>query len=116
MKISDKQLITILSECASTCHYCSIACLDEPHVNQLTNCIKLDMDCAEICEVAASFISRSSGHVKHLLKECIELCQLCAGECEKHEHMEHCKKCAESCRKCADACKKFTSTVFAAQA
>lgn len=114
MKISDKQLITLLSECASACHHCSVACLDEPDVQKLTTCIKLDMDCAQICEVSVSYISRASEQVKHLLKECSEICRLCAEECEKHDHMDHCKKCAEACHKCAEACKKYTASIFAA--
>jgi hypothetical protein len=116
MKISDNQLIAILSECASTCHHCSIACLEETQVHMLVNCIRLDMDCAQICEVAAAFISRSSKHAKHILKECLEICIQCENECRKHEHMEHCKRCADSCHKCADACRKYTSSVFEAQA
>lgn len=116
MKLSDKQLIILLAECASACHHCSVACLDEKDVKMLVNCIKLDMDCAHVCEVAASFLSRNSKHLRHILKECAEICMDCADECEKHEHMEHCKKCADACRKCADACKKYTSSIFAAHA
>jgi hypothetical protein len=28
----------------------------------------------------------------------------CAEECEKHAHMDHCRKCAEACRHCAEVC------------
>ena len=67
-------------------------------------CIKLDMDCAQICEITAAFISRGSDHAEHLKKECAEICRKCAEECGKHSHHEHCRECAEACRKCAEAC------------
>lgn len=112
MKTSDKQLITILAECASACHHCSTECLNERDVTLVAGCIKSDLDCAAICEVTAAFISRNSLHSKHLLHECVEICLECAEQCAKHEHMEHCRKCAEVCKKCADACKKASSTLF----
>jgi hypothetical protein len=112
MKLSEKQLLALLAECAHACHHCSTACLREEDVKMMATCIKLDMDCAQICELTAAFVSRGSDHAKHALKECAEICSKCADECEKHEHMEHCKKCADACRKCADACRKAASPVF----
>ena len=112
MKTNDKQLITVLAECASACHHCSTACLEEYDVKMMANCIKLDLDCAAICEISAAFVSRNSEHAKNLLQECVEICNKCAIECSKHEHMEHCKRCAETCRKCADICKKASNTLF----
>ena len=75
----------------------------------LAKCIKLDIDCADICTLTASLIARSSEHGKHLLKECAEVCNACAEECEKHAQMgmEHCKTCAEACRRCAEECKNI---------
>lgn len=101
-----KELLMALSQCAIACSYCAAACLDEQDVHMLTRCIKLDMDCAEVCTVTASFVARGSAHAQHLLKECAEICEACAVECEKHaaHGMEHCRACAEACRKCAEAC------------
>jgi hypothetical protein len=97
-------IIVTLNYCASECSKCAIACLGEEDVAMMANCIKLDLDCAEICKTVASFASRSSIHAQHLMKECIEICKACASECEKHSHFEHCKKCAEVCRICIDEC------------
>ncbi|HKC67314.1 MAG TPA: four-helix bundle copper-binding protein [Bacteroidia bacterium] len=97
-------LLTILADCASACNYCSTACLAEEDVKKMADCIKLDMDCTEICRITASFIARGSDHAKHLLKECAEICTKCAEECGKHK-TKHCQECAEACRKCAEACK-----------
>lgn len=105
MTPSNTQLLHLLAECAAACNHCSTACLEEKEVQMLTTCIKLDMDCAQICTVAAAFIARGSAHAAHILKECAEICTLCAEECAKHTHMEHCKRCAEACSRCAEACK-----------
>lgn len=103
---NQKELINMLNECAVECNYCTAACLEEQDVKMLAKCIKLEIDCAEICRLASSFLARGSEHAEHILKECAEVCEACAKECEKHSHMEHCKKCAEACRRCAEACQQ----------
>ena len=102
----NKELLNTLNNCAAECNHCAAACLDEQDVKMLANCIKLDIDCAEICTLAAGFVARGSTHAAHILAECAEICNACADECEKHaQHgMQHCKDCAEACRKCAEAC------------
>ncbi|MDF2448360.1 MAG: ferredoxin [Bacteroidota bacterium] len=98
-------LLETLAECSAECQRCLTACLNEPDVNMMAECIKLDMDCAQFCSVTAAFVARRSDHAIHLLNECAEICMKCAEECGKHE-VSHCQKCAEVCRKCADACRK----------
>lgn len=100
------ELIAALGECAMECSHCVAACLKEEDVKMMERCIRLDLDCAEICQLAARWIARGSEHANHLLKECMEICDACADECEKHSDMEHCRECAEACRNCAEECKK----------
>ena len=103
---TNEAVINALNECAAACNHCFSGCLSEKDVAAMVGCIKLDRDCADICQTVSSFPSRGSEHGKHLLKECIEICEKCAVECEKHaQHHDHCKQCAEACRRCADACK-----------
>jgi len=98
-------LLETLNKCVAECNHCSTACLDEENVKMLSKCIKLDLDCADICALTATLLARGSQHAKHLLKECAEVCTACAEECEKHaQHHDHCKTCAEACRECANAC------------
>lgn len=101
---TNKALLDTLKDCEAECNHCTIACLEEQDIQMLATCIKLDIDCAEICRTTASFIERGSEHADHLLKACAEICEACAEECEKHTQMEHCEKCAEACRRCAEAC------------
>lgn len=97
----NETVIDALNKCAAECNHCTTACLDEADVKMLAACIKLDIDCAGICSLTASLLARGSEHGKHLLKECIEICNACAAECEKHTHMGHCKACADASSKAA---------------
>jgi hypothetical protein len=104
MKIrNENSLIEMLVACAATCNNCLHECLNEKDIRHLTTCIDLDIDCAAICNLTASFISRDSGFAKTILPLCAEICTACAEECEKHD-MEHCRRCAAICRQCAEQC------------
>ena len=104
--VKNQTLLNALNTCIAECNHCMTACLDEQDVKMLAKCIKQDIDCADICTLAAALIARGSEHGNHLLKECAEVCNACAEECEKHAKMgmEHCRTCAEACRACASAC------------
>ena len=78
----NKQLMEALNNCTAECNQCATACLDEQDVKMLAKCIKLDIDCAGICTLTATLIARGSEHGRHLLKECAEVCNACAEECE----------------------------------
>ncbi len=104
--MENKDLLEKLLECAAACNHCAAACLNEKEVSRLTGCIKTDLDCADICTLVAKLLARESAHGHHLLKECREICLLCADECDQHAHMKHCKKCASICRDCAAICEE----------
>lgn len=97
-------LLELLNRCAAACDHCAVACLQENDVHMLSRCISLDMDCASICQVAASLVARQSENLDAILDACAKVCEACAEECGKHSHMEHCRQCAEACAACADAC------------
>lgn len=105
---ANKSAIDALIACFIECEHCASACLDEDDVKMMAACIKLDRDCADICKLTATLLARGSKHGKHLLRECIEVCEACAAECSKHQH-EHCQKCAEACRACAEACRALAA-------
>src|SRR5690625_7484117 len=76
-------------ECAQTCTACADACLAEDMVTDLRNCIRLNLDCADICQATGTVLSRRTGQnlttVKALLEACRTACQECADECERSE-------------------------------
>ncbi len=101
-----RELITTLADCIRACEYCATACLNEDDVQKLTDCIRLDRDCADLCNLSLKFLSRESSQVYAAVELCKKTCSQCAMECENHEH-DHCVKCAEACRKCEEQCESF---------
>ena len=95
-------------DCAQVCSSCVDACVAEGKP-ELIQCIRLDLDCADICYTAGVVATRRAGSnegvIVQLLETCAAACRACAAECEKHAaHMEHCRVCAEACRRCERAC------------
>jgi hypothetical protein len=113
------QAITALEECASTCTSCADACLAESAVQDLVRCIRLNLDCADVCATTARVLLRQTEPdwpvIRSQLEACIAICGACGEECDRHaDHMEHCRVCAESCRRCADACQEVLNELPAA--
>lgn len=102
--------------CAQTCTACADACLAEDSVADLRDCIRTDLDCADVCATTAAVLSRRTGSnldtVKGLLAACRTACATCADECERHASMhEHCKVCAEACCRCEKACTNLLTAI-----
>ena len=102
--------------CAQTWTSCADACLAEEMVNQLKQCIRLNLDCADICATTGAMASRRTGSNEQILRQVIEACaaacRVCGDECEKHaQHHEHCGICAQACRRCEQACQEATKVV-----
>src|SRR5689334_3947409 len=103
-----RSCIDACNDCAVACEHCAAACLGEQELRMLVRCIRLDLDCAEICRTAGILMARGSDRAAEFCVLCAEFCDTCAQECEKHQHMEHCRRCAESCRRCAEECRRIS--------
>ena len=95
--------------CAQTCTACADACLSEDMVAEMRQCIRLNLDCADVCGATAAVLTRQTGEdastVRALLEACRTACRACGDECASHAEMhEHCAVCAESCRRYEQAC------------
>lgn len=104
--------IDACNECAAACDLCAAACLQETDVQMLARCIALDIDCSQVCRLAASFMSRGSTQAAELCRACAEICDACGEECDQHQH-DHCKACAVACHRCADECRRMSSAAQA---
>jgi Domain of Unknown Function (DUF326) len=96
-------------DCSATCTACADACLGEPDVAELVRCIRLNLDCADVCDGVGRVLTRQTepdtGVVRAALEACVLTCRVCAEECERHAaHHDHCRVCAEVCRRCEQAC------------
>jgi hypothetical protein len=104
-------------QCAQTCIACADACLGEKTVAKLLQCIRLNQDCAGVCEATGAVATRRTGSnqelIRSMLDACALACRVCGEECERHasEH-EHCRICAESCRRCEEACHEAKRTLM----
>jgi hypothetical protein len=94
-------------DCAQACTACADACLGEQEKERLGRCIRLNVDCADVCAMTGKIVSRQTASepalIRAALKFCAQACTLCGDECGKHT-MEHCRICAEACRRCEAAC------------
>ena len=103
-------------DCGQSCTACADACLGEEDVQMLRRCIRLNLDCADVCDVTGKLLSQQTAFEPRMaratLEACAEACRLCGEECERHaEHHEHCRVCAQTCRRCESACNNLLSAM-----
>src|SRR5690606_41702031 len=87
-----QQCIELCFSCSQTCTSCADACLAEPKVEELVRCIRLNLDCADICGATGRLLTRLTDPEPALLRQalaaCAEACRVCGDECAKHgSHM-----------------------------
>jgi hypothetical protein len=108
--------IDALSDCVQACNADTDADLDEHDLTDMVRCIRLCLDCVDVCTATAGVISRpverDAGVVRPLLESCVAVCRSCGDECERHAAMHaHCRVCAEACRRCEQACRELLDVV-----
>ncbi len=103
--------IDALSDCAQACTADTDADLNESNLAEMVTCIRLCLDCTDICTATLGVISRLAEYdaraTRPLLEACEAICKSCGDECERHAHMPHCRVCAEACRRCELACRNL---------
>jgi uncharacterized membrane protein len=85
-------------------------------VADLVDCIRTNLNCADVCEATGRELSRSGGYdlavTRALLEACAIVCAACAEECGRHADMhQHCRICAEACRRCERACRELLGSL-----
>ena len=81
-------------------------CLDVGGGHVAPEHFRLMAACAEICRAAAHFILIGSPHHTLLCRDCVEICEQCAADCERLFDMQ---ECVDACRKCATSCKAMAA-------
>jgi len=104
--------IDALGDCAQACIADTDADLGEQNLTEMARCIRLCLDCADVCTATMAVISRQADHdpavTRPLLQACAAICNSCGQECERHARMhEHCQVCAEACTRCERACREL---------
>jgi hypothetical protein len=110
--------IDALTDCAQACTADNAADLSEQNLAEMVRCIRLCLDCTDVCAATAGVLSRLADYdpdvTRPLLESCIAICRSCGDECEHHAHMPHCRVCAEACRRCERACRELLRALPAA--
>jgi hypothetical protein len=104
------------TECARACSACADACLGQVEIADLRECIRLNLDCADVCAATGAVVSRlTRPHrtpMKALLLACIEICRTCGEVCVGHANTHgHSRVCAEVCRNCERACVALVNAI-----
>ena len=108
--------IDAMSDCAQACNADNAADLSEPNLADMVRCIRLCLDCTDICATAAAVTSRlveyDPGVLRPLLESCVAICHSCGDECERHAPMHaHCRVCAQACRRGEQACRALLAAL-----
>ena len=101
--------IDAISDCAQACAADADDDLSELNVTEMVTCIRLCLNCADVCTFTAAVISRPAGYDANvttpLLEACAAIWKSCGEECQRHAEMHaHCRVCAEACRRYEQAC------------
>jgi uncharacterized membrane protein len=108
--------IDALTDCAQACTADTDADLSEQNVTDMVKCIRLCLNCADVCTATIAVTSRQAEYdanvAKPLLEACAAICKSCGDECERHAQMhEHCRICEQACRRCEQACRELLAAI-----
>jgi len=81
-------------------------CLEQGGIHVEPQHFRLIMACGEMCRTSAHLMLINSPHHKAVCRECAEICELCAHNCDRIGDMQ---ECAEACRRCAESCQKIAA-------
>jgi hypothetical protein len=104
--------IDALSDCAQACAADADADLSEQDLAGMVKCIRLCLDCVDVCTATLGVVSRQTGYdatiTRPLLEACVATCKSCGDECARHApHHAHCRVCEQACRRCEQACREL---------
>ena len=93
--------IDALSDCAQACTADVDADLSEQDLAEIVRCIRLCLDCVDVCTATVGVTSRLAEYdadvIRPLLEACVAICNSCGDECQRHApHHEHGRICAEA--------------------
>jgi hypothetical protein len=110
-----QECIDVCSECATACTQTVVHCLEQGDEHAEPQHIRLLLDCAEICQTSANFMSRGSELHAETCAVCADVCERCAESCEQLDG-EELQRCAEICRRCAESCRQMAGKTRIASA
>ena len=109
--------IDVLDDCARACIADADSDLNEQNLSELVKCIRLCLDCADICAATVRVTSCQTEYdatlTKSLLETCTATCKSAATNASGMLQMhEHCRVCAVACRRCQQACQELLAAIY----
>ena len=104
-----KAILEACSHCKQTSNVCIDHCiaLVANDDTSIAACLAATRALLPVLDATISLVSADSKHQKAMVSVCLELCNDCRVECEKHAHHHgECKACMESCEQCIATLKK----------
>ena len=102
-------------ECIAECTACHTICTET-----VQHCLSLGgehaspqhirtlLDCAQVCQTSADFLTRDSEFHASTCAVCAEICRACEKECRSMARGDELmKKCADACANCAESCDRM---------
>lgn len=110
-----KECIDMCWSCRDTCQKTLFThCLPMGGAHVEEEHVKIMLECIDICQIAADFMTRQSPHHGLTCGVCAEICTACADSCDRLDS-EHMKECAEICRRCAEHCEETSERTMKQQ-
>jgi len=107
--------IDAISDCVQACIADTDADLSEQNLAEMVKCIRLCLDCTDICTGTGGVLSRMAEYdpnaTRPLLEACVAICKNCGDECKRHAHHDHCRVCEQACRRCERACQELLNAL-----
>jgi len=109
--------------CIASCSICAQACRAfadltpaPPNSVELSRCLRLAEDCADMCSTTWRVVSRQRDHdpevVRSMLEACAAVVRACGSECERHAAaLPQCAATAAACWVCEEACDDLARTL-----
>jgi hypothetical protein len=101
-----QDIVKTLHDCAAVCERTTNLVLAKPDVHSRMTQLQLMRDCADMCVMFETYMTRQSPFSKHTAELCAYICECCGHECMKFQDHES-QMCAQTCFKCARECRAF---------
>jgi hypothetical protein len=101
--MNHEALIQTITQCAKHCSSCAGTCLQEAAISEHADCIRICLECAEVCHSTTLLLVMNSSFSDQALQLCRDICLACMKICSDIPE-EHCQQCATACKETAEQC------------
>ncbi len=98
------------SQCIVKGQICINMCIDflEQGHKEMADCLRSVEETTALCDTFIKLSTLKSPSTKKIAAICLDSCERCAAQCDKHaDHHEECKECSDACKTCISEFKKI---------